>query len=202
MPADSVSNNVPDYLSLLRLDGRGFVVLGAGQGIGAQTVHALTQAGARVLCVDQDKKLARDIADQAGGIACTADATSRSDMERVFGHARHEFGRVHGIVDIIGVAGIKPLAAVDDASWARQFDIVVRHAYLAIQIGGEAMKKEGGGTWHLSVRWPAIGPCQTRWPTLRQRRPCIILCGAQEPNMLPTTCVSTPWPLALSAHLA
>jgi NAD(P)-dependent dehydrogenase (short-subunit alcohol dehydrogenase family) len=146
MPADSVSNNVPDYLSLLRLDGRGFVVLGAGQGIGAQTVHALTQAGARVLCVDQDKKLARDIADQAGGIPCTADATSRSDMERVFGHARHEFGRVHGIVDIIGVAGIKPLAAVDDASWARQFDIVVRHAYLAIQIGGEAMKKEGCGT--------------------------------------------------------
>ncbi len=63
MPADSVSNTVPDYLSLLRLDGRGFVVLGAGKGIGAPTVHALTQAGARVLCVDQDEKLARDIAD-------------------------------------------------------------------------------------------------------------------------------------------
>ncbi|MFM0212701.1 hypothetical protein PQQ96_35505 [Paraburkholderia sediminicola] len=35
MPADNVSNTVPDYLSLLRLDGRGFVVLGAGHGIGA-----------------------------------------------------------------------------------------------------------------------------------------------------------------------
>jgi len=69
MPADSVSNNVPDYLSLMRLDDRGFVVLGAGQGIGAQTVHALTHAGARVLCVDQDEKLARDIADQIGGEA-------------------------------------------------------------------------------------------------------------------------------------
>lgn len=55
MPAASVSNTVPDYLSLLRLDGRGFVVLGAGQGSGAQTVHALTQVGAQVLCVDQDE---------------------------------------------------------------------------------------------------------------------------------------------------
>ena len=146
MPADSTNSNVPDYLSLLRLDGRGFVVLGAGQGIGAQTVHALAQAGARVLCVDQDERLARDIADQAGGIPCAADAASRTDMERVFGKARHEFGRAHGIVDIIGVAGIKPLAAVDDASWARQFDIVLRHAYLAIQIGGEVMKADGGGT--------------------------------------------------------
>lgn len=146
MSADNVSNTMPDYMSLLRLDGRGFVVLGAGQGIGAQTVHALTQAGARVLCVDQDEQLARDIADQVGGVPCTADATSRSDMERVFDTARHEFGRVHGVVDIIGIAGIRPLAAVDDASWARQFDLVLRHAYLAIQIGGEAMKADGGGT--------------------------------------------------------
>ena len=29
------------------------------------------------------------------------------------------FGRVHGVVDIIGVAGIKPFSAVDDAGWAQ-----------------------------------------------------------------------------------
>ena len=32
---------VPDYASLLRLDGRRFVVLGAGQGIGRQAAHTL-----------------------------------------------------------------------------------------------------------------------------------------------------------------
>jgi NAD(P)-dependent dehydrogenase (short-subunit alcohol dehydrogenase family) len=147
MTTIQAQNSVPDYLSLLRLDGRGFVVLGAGQGIGEQTVHALAQAGARVLCVDRDEQLARNIAEAVGGIACTADATSRADVQRVFDTARQHFGRVHGVVDIIGVAGIKPLAAVDDASWAQQFDIVVRHAYLAIQIGGEIMKADGGGTF-------------------------------------------------------
>ncbi|MFM0509956.1 SDR family NAD(P)-dependent oxidoreductase [Paraburkholderia sp. RL17-373-BIF-A] len=145
--SNNIHNDVPDYLSLLRLDGRGFVVLGAGQGIGAQTVHALAQAGARVLCVDRDETLARNIADAVAGIPCVADATSRVDMQRVFDTARQHFGRVHGVVDIIGVAGIKPLSAVDDESWDQQFDIVVRHAYLAIQIAGEMMKADGGGTF-------------------------------------------------------
>lgn len=135
-----------DYLSLLRLDGRGFVVLGAGQGIGEQAVHALAQAGARVLCVDRDEQLARNIAETVGGVACAADVTSRADIERVFATARREFGRVHGVVDVIGVAGIKPLPEVDDAGWDAQFDIVLRHAFLAIQIGGEMMAAAGGGS--------------------------------------------------------
>jgi len=135
-----------DYLSMLRLDGRGFVVLGAGQGIGEQTAHALSQAGARVLCVDRDPTLAARIADAVGGRPCAADATQRADMARVFAEARDAFGRVHGVVDIIGVAGIRPLSETDDAAWAQQFDIVLRHAYLALQIGGAMMAADGGGS--------------------------------------------------------
>lgn len=146
MTNTSTSQETPDYLSLLRLDGRGYVVLGAGQGIGEQTAHALAQAGAQVLCVDQNEDLAESIANKVGGIACVADATKRSDVQRVFDTARQKFGRVHGAVDIIGVAGIKPLSEVDDDSWNRQFDIVVRHAYLTIQIGGAMMKADGGGS--------------------------------------------------------
>lgn len=145
MTTNSNHSSTPDYLSLLRLDGRGFIVLGAGQGIGEQTVHALAQAGARVLCVDRDEQLAQSIAEKVGGIPCTADATSRPDMQRVFDTARQHLGRIHGVVDIIGVAGVKLLAEFDDAAWDQQFDIVVRHAYLAIQIGAEIMKADGGG---------------------------------------------------------
>lgn len=146
MKSGSDYDHTPDYLSCLRLDGQGFVVLGAGQGIGAQAALALAQAGARVLCVDRDPALAHAIADTVSGEACPADATSRDDMRRIFEHARARFGRVHGAVDIIGVAGIKPLADVDDAAWAAQFDIVLRHALLAIQIGAEMMAGDGGGS--------------------------------------------------------
>ncbi len=36
-----------DYTAMLRLDGKTFVVLGGGQGIGRQTVHALASCGAK-----------------------------------------------------------------------------------------------------------------------------------------------------------
>ena len=43
-----------DVLKSLDLRGRGYVVIGAGQGIGAATCRALAGLGARLLCVDND----------------------------------------------------------------------------------------------------------------------------------------------------
>lgn len=173
---------VPDYLSLLRLDGRGFVVLGAGQGIGEQVVHALAQAGARVFCVDRDPALARAIAHTVGGEPCAADVTSRADMQRVFDSARQLFGRVHGVVDIVGVAGIRPLADVDDAAWAQQFDIVLRHAYLAIQIGGEMMAADGGGSMAFvgSMSGNRVVPSQTAYAVSKAALHHLVRCAGAE----------------------
>src|ERR1700749_2459731 len=67
MAAQTPDYSVPDYLRQLRLDGRNFVVLGAGQGIGEATTHALAQAGARVLCVDREEQLAVRIAQAVKG---------------------------------------------------------------------------------------------------------------------------------------
>lgn len=136
---------IPDYPGLLSLRGRGFVVLGAGQGIGEQACHALAQAGASVLCVDVDGNRAEAVARAVDGHACAADATERADMERVFDEARRTLGPVRGVVDIIGVARIKSLADVSDADWRWQFDMVLRHAMLTLQIGAEAVAEAGGG---------------------------------------------------------
>ena len=86
---------VPNYLDLLRLDGRGFVVVGAGQGIGRQTTHALSQAGARVFCIDNQEALAKEIADEVGGVAWAADARDRGDVEASVEAA----GAYGGVVD-------------------------------------------------------------------------------------------------------
>jgi NAD(P)-dependent dehydrogenase (short-subunit alcohol dehydrogenase family) len=171
-----------DYQSLLRLDGRGFVVLGAGQGIGEQTVHALAQAGARVLCVDRDEQLARNIAEAVRGVPCAADVTSRADMERIFATAKREFGRVHGVVDIIGVAGIKPLSEVTDDSWNQQFDIVLRHAFLAIQIGGEMMAADGGGSITIvgSMGGDRAVPKQTAYSVSKAALHHLVRCAGAE----------------------
>jgi NAD(P)-dependent dehydrogenase (short-subunit alcohol dehydrogenase family) len=127
--ADETS--VPDYPALLRLEDRVFVVIGAGQGIGRQTTHALAAAGARTLCVDIDTELAEEVAAEVAGIPWVGDASSRDDVARLFADAGASLGRIHGVVDIVGMATRYDLLDLDDETWDWQFDIVLRHAMLA-----------------------------------------------------------------------
>ena len=135
---------VPDYPGLLRLDGRGFVVLGAGQGIGRQASHALASVGARVACVDVDPDLASDIASEVDGVAISGNAVERTDVERMFESAAGQLGGIDGVVDIIGMARYADITEMSDEDWDWHFDIVLRHAFLAMQYGGRAMKANGG----------------------------------------------------------
>ncbi|WP_068875864.1 MULTISPECIES: SDR family NAD(P)-dependent oxidoreductase [unclassified Phenylobacterium] len=136
-----------DYGARLDLAGRGFVVLGTGAGIGGEVCRALTQAGARVLCVDQALAAAQRAADEVGGIAMAADITRRPDMEAVFARAQSEWGDdFQGVVDVVGVPVPGKLAETDDATYDRQFDLVLRHAWLTISIAGPMLAKTGSGS--------------------------------------------------------
>jgi len=141
-PADE--SPVPDYPGLLRLDGRRFLVLGAGQGIGRQTAHALASVGARVACVDIKEARARDVAAEVDGVALVGDMTVRADMSRVVDDARGALGGLDGVVDIIGMARYAALLDVTDDDWTWHFDIVLRHAQLATQLGGRVLTEHGG----------------------------------------------------------
>jgi NAD(P)-dependent dehydrogenase (short-subunit alcohol dehydrogenase family) len=136
---------VPDFGARLRLDDRRFVVIGAGQGIGRQATHALTQQGAKVMCVDVDQERADEIAEEVGGVGWAGDATSRGDVERLFADTTKELGGVDGVIDIVGMAQYKEFLDVDDENWQWHHDIVLRHAYLALNIGGRIMAENDGG---------------------------------------------------------
>jgi NAD(P)-dependent dehydrogenase (short-subunit alcohol dehydrogenase family) len=143
---------VGNYVNPASLQGRGFVVLGAGQGIGRQTSHALAQAGARVFCVDRDAELVNSVAEEVKGFAFVADVTVRPDVERAFAEATTRLGdTLRGLVDIVGVADIRAIPDTDDAAWNRNFDMNVRHAYLAIQIGARAMTHGGSMVFVSSI---------------------------------------------------
>jgi NAD(P)-dependent dehydrogenase (short-subunit alcohol dehydrogenase family) len=140
------STPVPDYPALLRLNGRGIIVVGAGQGIGRQAAHAVSALGARAVCVDRDASLAEDVAKEVSGLAVRADVTDRAGMERVVWRAVEELGRLDGLIDIVGMATYMSLLELDDGTWNSQFDICLRHAFLAVQIAGRAMRETGGGS--------------------------------------------------------
>jgi NAD(P)-dependent dehydrogenase (short-subunit alcohol dehydrogenase family) len=136
---------VPDYGGLLRLDGKGAVVVGAGQGIGRQTTHALAQAGARVFCIDNQEALAKEIAEEVGGIPWSCDARERGEVEEAVAAARRELGRIDVLVDIVGMAKYIDLLETSDEDWDWTFAMVLRHAFLFAQYAGKAMSEDGGG---------------------------------------------------------
>jgi NAD(P)-dependent dehydrogenase (short-subunit alcohol dehydrogenase family) len=133
---------VPDYARLLRLDGRTFVVLGAGAGMGRQCAHALAQAGARVVCVDREAELAAKVAAEVDGVAHAADVTVAAELARVFAEA----GPITGLVDVVGLAILAPLFEFDEERYDRQLDLVLRHVFHALRIGGRAIADAGGGS--------------------------------------------------------
>lgn len=137
---------VPDYMARQRLDGRNYVVLGAGQGIGRQVAHALAQAGAAtIVTVDIDETRAREVADEIGvGMAWTGDATKRSEAVRLAAFVSERVGALNGFVDVIGISGWSDILEISDEMWDSQFDLGLRHAYLASQELGRLLVEQGG----------------------------------------------------------
>lgn len=122
-------HDVPDYRSRASLDGQQVIVLGGGAGMGRQTVHALTQLGAEVVCVDRDATLAEAVAAESGAVAMSCDVTDVADLSRCFRAAADALdGSPTAIVDIIGSAWIGSLNDMTRADWESQLDINLRHA--------------------------------------------------------------------------
>jgi NAD(P)-dependent dehydrogenase (short-subunit alcohol dehydrogenase family) len=140
---------VPDYPGMLRLDGKNYVLIGAGQGMGRQAAHAIAAVGGRVLCVDVESDRAADIADEIGNGAMpwSGDVTKRDESKRLFGDAAKAFGgRLDGLVDIVGMAQYADLTEITDELWDWHFDISLRHAWLAMQYATPLLRANGGGT--------------------------------------------------------
>ena len=172
-----------DILKSLDMTGRGVVVIGAGQGIGAATCRALRGLGANLLCVDNDRARGEAIAAEVGGAAVLADVTIRAGVEHVFATADAKFGdSLAGVVDIVGMASSRPIGEFDDDAWNWQFDIVLRHAFLAIQIGGEALAKRGGGAMAFvgSISGNLSIPGQSAYGTAKAALHHLVECSAHE----------------------
>lgn len=137
---------VPDFANMLRLDGKVFIVAGAGYGMGRQTAHALSAQGAMVVCADLDPERAEAVAGQVGGMPWNGDITHRSAVEELVATTVATLGGLDGIVDIVGLAEWGPLLEIDDVTWDRQFAICLKHAVYLAQNAAPHLAARGGGT--------------------------------------------------------
>lgn len=135
-----------DYRALFDLQGRGFMVAGAGQGIGEAAARALHAFGARVLCIDRDAERAEEIARAIGGVPAQADITDEGEVLRLIDLAEHELGRLDGLVDVVGGARFVTIRELEVADWDQQFTGNLRHAYLLGRHVGIRLAGSGGGS--------------------------------------------------------
>jgi len=137
---------VPEYSQFLRLDDRGFVVVGAGMGMGRQSAHALAQLGARVVCVDIEQDRAEEVAAEVKGVPMVADVRREDAVAGVVAAARQELGSLDGIVDVVGMARWAPVTDMPTEDWDWSFDMCLRHAFNLCKHGGRALAESGGGS--------------------------------------------------------
>jgi NAD(P)-dependent dehydrogenase (short-subunit alcohol dehydrogenase family) len=138
---------VPDYARLARVDGRGFIVAGGGQGMGRQVAHALSQHGARILVFDIVSDRATAVAKEVDGVPYVGDGRHTATVEGAVNTAVSEFGRLHGVVDVIGMARWAALTDMPEEDWDWCHGEVVRHVYNFLKHAGPAMAARGEGSF-------------------------------------------------------
>ena len=105
-----------------RLDGQVALVTGGIGGIGAATVRALSEAGARVIATDIAKH-AGDLPPNVVYMPC--DVTSREAVEANIDHIIKEYGAIDVLVLCAGTISRTPLQDSTDEEWQSIFDVNV-----------------------------------------------------------------------------
>lgn len=122
--------------SLLGLEGKAALVIGAGQGMGEASSLALAAAGCDVAILDSVTERAEHVAGRVRQLgtraeALVADVLNECEIERAVAEAARRFPRLEKLVTIVGSASWGTLLEMSAETWDREHAINVRYVFLA-----------------------------------------------------------------------
>lgn len=134
----------------VNLENHHAIVTGAGTGIGRAIAHALAHSGAFVAVNDLNIERAEDVTEEItvqGGkaIALQGDISNRFQTANMIERARDAFGKIHILVNAVGIFKAEPMLKIDEWDWRRQTEVNIIGTFFCMQLVGRVMADEGGG---------------------------------------------------------
>ncbi len=139
-----------------KLNGKVAVVTGASKGIGAAIAERLATDGASVVVnYASDKagaeRVAKKIAANGGkAFVVQADVSKKDDIHKLFRETVLRFGKVDILVNNAGVYEFRPLEAIDEEHFHKQFNLNVLGLLLTTQEAVQHMNGDGGSIINVS----------------------------------------------------
>ena len=87
----------------MNLEQQPALVTGGASGLGAETARQLTQAGVKVTLLDLNLDLAKQVANEIGGVAIQCDVADAASAERAVSQARETHGPARILVNCAGI---------------------------------------------------------------------------------------------------
>jgi 3-oxoacyl-[acyl-carrier protein] reductase len=147
----------------LGLNGRTYVVTGAGRGLGAASAETLVAEGARVVVSARSAEPLTLLADRLGGDSVepvVADNADPDAADRLVSAARQRWDRLDGALISVGGPAVGPTSSISDDQWREAFETVFLGALRIARTVAERLTDGGGSIVFVlssSVRSPIPG---------------------------------------------
>jgi len=135
----------------MQIDGKVFLVTGAGSGLGAAVAEMIVGAGGKVVIVDVNALAGAAMVDKLGAAArfCKTDVTKDADGKAAVAEALSAFGQLDGLVNCAGVAPGEKIAGRngphDLETFARTVSINLVGTFNMLRLAADAISKQPAG---------------------------------------------------------
>ena len=127
-----------------------YVLLGATGGIGHALARTLAPT-ARLMLGARSSAPLRDLASETGAAAYTVDAIHAEAVEQVIQETVSQYGRVDGVVNLVGSILIKPAHQTSAAEFAETITLNLTTAFNTVKAAAPAMPNGGSIVLMASV---------------------------------------------------
>lgn len=131
-------------LNLFNLNGKTAIITGASRGIGKGISYALARAGVNLVLIGRDKKLLKEVANQAKKLGIKVifiqtDVTKEKEILFAVQKTLEEYSKIDILVNCAGVMIRGPIEDFSEKDWDRLFAINLKGIFLFSKAVGKIM---------------------------------------------------------------